>query len=507
MATLGLTDTGFVPALIPDIRDGIEADLRTTFYRSLPLGDQTLLGHLVGIIAEQTGLLWELGEANYSAIDPDQATGTALDVICALTGTLRQQPTSSVAVETCCGNDGTVVAGGSGVATASTSQLFTSENSAVISLLDSWVAATPYAVGDRVTNATQCFQCTIAGTSAGSGGPSITAFGTQTDNTVTWAWIGQGTAAVDVTMTSSNTGPITAVAGDLSAIQSPTFGWNTAVNLLDAVEGLALQSDQSLRLTREAELQGAGGTTADALRAALLKLSGVISATIFVNITDTTDGNGLPPHSFETLVLGGDAQDIVNTIAANLPMGIATYGGMSGTYTDSEGNVDTIYYSVPADILIFIAAYVNYVAVNYPSDGDTEVQTAILTWGSTFITDEDVDPSAVGAQAFQVPGVKGVPQVLVYNDVIGTPVAWAGTTSYSSTVGSRSVVTNDGGRCYICVTGGTSAGSGGPTGVGTAITDGSVTWYFLGNVYNISTRQLAVFDSTRTSIRSTAVSP
>lgn len=40
-------------------------------------------------------------------------------------------------------------------------------------------------------------------------------------------------------------------------------------------------------------------------------------------------------------------------------------------------------------------------------------------------------------------------------------------------------VTNDGGKLYRCTTGGTAAGSGGPTGTGTGITDGSVTWGYI----------------------------
>lgn len=49
--------------------------------------------------------------------------------------------------------------------------------------------------------------------------------------------------------------------------------------------------------------------------------------------------------------------------------------------------------------------------------------------------------------------------------------AWQATTAY--TAGQK--VTN-GANQYKCVTGGTSAGSGGPTGTGTGITDGTVTW-------------------------------
>lgn len=48
---------------------------------------------------------------------------------------------------------------------------------------------------------------------------------------------------------------------------------------------------------------------------------------------------------------------------------------------------------------------------------------------------------------------------------------WAGTTAYVA-----GDYRSNGANIYKCVTGGTSAGSGGPTGTGTGITDGGVTW-------------------------------
>jgi len=56
--------------------------------------------------------------------------------------------------------------------------------------------------------------------------------------------------------------------------------------------------------------------------------------------------------------------------------------------------------------------------------------------------------------------------------------AWQATVSY--TIGD--IVENDSGKLYYCVSGGTSAGSGGPTGTGSGIVDGTVTWDYIGVV-------------------------
>jgi len=58
---------------------------------------------------------------------------------------------------------------------------------------------------------------------------------------------------------------------------------------------------------------------------------------------------------------------------------------------------------------------------------------------------------------------------------ITTFTAWAGSTAY--TVGKART---NGGNIYVCTVAGTSAASGGPTGTGTSITDGSVTWKYHG---------------------------
>jgi hypothetical protein len=41
-------------------------------------------------------------------------------------------------------------------------------------------------------------------------------------------------------------------------------------------------------------------------------------------------------------------------------------------------------------------------------------------------------------------------------------------------------VVNDSGKVYVCTTAGTSAGSGGPTGTGSGISDGSCVWSYVG---------------------------
>lgn len=65
-----------------------------------------------------------------------------------------------------------------------------------------WIASNVTAVGQYCTNGGNTYKCTVAGTTAASGGPTGTG-GTITDGTVTWAYQGAGTL-FDVTMGNCN---------------------------------------------------------------------------------------------------------------------------------------------------------------------------------------------------------------------------------------------------------------------------------------------------------------
>lgn len=58
-----------------------------------------------------------------------------------------------------------------------------------------WASATAYALADRVVHVGNVYTCTVAGTSANSGGPTGT--GDEiTDGTVTWSYLGPNTGSV-----------------------------------------------------------------------------------------------------------------------------------------------------------------------------------------------------------------------------------------------------------------------------------------------------------------------
>jgi hypothetical protein len=147
-----------------------------------------------------------------------------------------------------------------------------------------------------VTNANRIYELITAGTSAGSGGPTTTA-ADITDNTAHWRYVGEGTAYAQVAAESVDTGPKVAASGTLTVIETPVARWESAINLLDAVNGRDVESDSALRLRREAEIHAQGNAVAEAIRADVLRVTDVTSVTVFANDTDVTDADGVPPHS------------------------------------------------------------------------------------------------------------------------------------------------------------------------------------------------------------------
>ena len=125
-------------------------------------------------------------------------------------------------------------------------------------------------------------------------------------------------------------GPILALAGTLTTIETPIDGWSTVTNANNGTPGRAVESDSELRIRRAQSLQVGGAGTVEAIRSRLLEQVDDVSAvTIIENRTDAVDIDGRPAHSFEAVVSGGIDQDIANMLWLVKPAGIETHGGVT----------------------------------------------------------------------------------------------------------------------------------------------------------------------------------
>ncbi len=344
--SFGLTVDGFAQMTLDDLKTDIENALKAEFGDSIDLTPQSPFGILTGVMAERFADLWALGGALDAAFTPDGATGTFLDNLCGITGTMRLPATYSTVTVTVSGTPGTVLAAGKVVSVAT--------------------------IGTRFV---------LAGGTIGGGG------------------------TVDLLATAEQTGPKIAAAGTLTVIATPVAGWASVTNALDATPGTNIETDAALRIRREVAIRASGLASLDSIRAAVLAVTGVTACSVFENTTEITDTDGLAPHSIEALVQGGDDTAVLEALFASVAAGIATNGTSTAQVADSEGGLHWMAFSRPSEEDVWVIVNATIDTSLYPSDGDAQVKQAIIDWGDQQKAGKDVVAAGVSAQVFKIPGV------------------------------------------------------------------------------------------------------
>jgi len=115
---------------------------------------------------------------------------------------------------------------------------------------------------------------------------------------------------------------------------------------------------------------------------------------------------GRPPKSFEVVVEGGTNEDIATQIWLTKPAGIETFGNTNFTITDSQGDPQTIFFSRPTPIYIWVqVALTLYTEEDFPPNGIQLEAQNILSYGNSLGVGIDVLFQRVLAQIFSVTGV------------------------------------------------------------------------------------------------------
>lgn len=390
MSSYGVLSTGFSKKSRQDIIDEVVASLQADISPNLNTEATSILGQLIGVLADQISQDWDILEEVYLSQYPDSASAASLDGVGAITGATRLPATVSTVILSATGDDATSLPLGR-QARVPNGGTFETTAGATISLAAAWATGTAYSVGDIVRNDSpeNIYVCAIAGTSAGAGGP--TGEGTAiVDNTVTWRFVGDGEGYATVAAEATETGATVGLAYQVTEIVTAVSGWAGVSNLADAAAGTAIETDAAFRVRRENLLTVSGKGTVDTIRAKLLLVSGIVEALVFENPTDVTDGNGVPPHAIECVVLGGSDADVAEAIFLDKPAGIATYGSdIVEVVVDSQGTSHTVNASRADPVEMFLDITV-VADGNYPADGDTQVAAALKALGDTLTIGDDV---------------------------------------------------------------------------------------------------------------------
>jgi parallel beta-helix repeat protein len=318
-----------------------------------------------------------------------------------------------------------------------------------------WAASTAYVAGAvRVNDSGKTYRATTSGTSAASGGPTGTGT-TITDGTVTWTYVGVAEPAQINIESSLNVLVEGNSLTNVRIIADATSGNYAGLTVTDNVLTFLHAATTAFPAISVGKARIHWGHTVKDNRAFSLVTQPTGNVAIRVA---SDDANSSPQY----LVEGNDVRGFETDIALVL-------GGSNAGQGARVMVRDNKFQASPVISTTFSGTYTGTVRWEGNRNGSwlpypLAVPTGVGKWerGQQI---EDDDPAAGGNIGWvcTTAGWTGI-------------TAWAASTAY--TVGD--LRTNDSGKVYACTTAGTSAASGGPTGTGTAISDGTVTWRYVG---------------------------
>lgn len=417
MADYGLTPEGFKQKRLADIIQSMGSRIADQLGVQISTEANSVFGQLIGVFSYEIADLWEQAAQVYGAMYPHTASGVSLDNSAALAGITPIAAEKTTVVCTCYGTDGTQIPYGSQIASGSNNNIVfqCTDANATISAL----SACDVGVTLTEVNA-ETYTVTIDGTPH-----SYTADGTETITQVLTAigsTITEVTASVEndvleiteanqentfsiaitnnlvfdrigspVTFECLETGAITPAVGDLTDIITTYAGWDSVSNNVSANTGRLAESDTALRQRWNASLYTRSVGMTDSIASALMALNGVTSAYVYENDSDSTDGDGRPPHSIEAVVNGGETDEIGLTIWQKKAAGIDTYGSQSVSINDSQGFPHTINFNRP----LVVPIYLNITVTEYPEESlspnaQAMITEAVLNYGNTLTVGNDV---------------------------------------------------------------------------------------------------------------------
>ena len=366
MAEYGVTDKGFNIKRLDTIMEEIHTDLTEAFGFDTRLTKPSFLDTLITTFSYQISDLWETAQDNYYAKYPATATGVSLDNAVQYGGIRRAANKRTSYRLHCTGDDGTYVREEAIVATNTSLEVRLKNADEFEITRDAFnrvsikVASAEVGVYSATINGSQYSfsspdgveEDIITGLAKAitDDGYTITAKNntlTIEDKTISRSNVlilsdNLTTSSVTViaTFLTEEYGKITLPYGIVTKMVNNVTGFTAVTNLLEPTYGRKQENDIELRQSYIAKSALRSNTMIESIVGELLNnIENVESASGYENDTDYVDSRGLPPHSIEIIVEGGDNSEIAQAILRRKAGGIQTYGsievGVPGVYGDT----------------------------------------------------------------------------------------------------------------------------------------------------------------------------
>lgn len=450
-----VTPTGLNRKTLQDLRVEFENKFKQVFGVTFETAVDSPNGLLISQLALSYNDLWELAQEIYSSLDPNQAVGAALDARAAFNGVSRKpaRPCTVDAVLYTSGDSATIPAGS--LATRQRGNLnFSLDEAVTISrascdellIVDNGSANNTeyvfhFTFGDvTLNNSTSASNIAVLATAIHNAGgySEITTRGivvrSMDDSPVGIT----GSMPSDFIVLAGKKGSFTAVdeglqtceIGELDTIAVGVSGWNSVYNYVAGEPGEDMESDESLRVRREAAAKVRKSKATDpATEAALLDVPGVTTARVISNRGFDTNADGVPGKSFTSLVVGGTDADVARCIYENQPSGIQSWGNTTVNVTDSHGFEQQISFSRPTPKYLWVKFHYRvYDEEVFP--GEDAIKKAMVEWAEKQYTmGKDVIPTRIPGGIYEL--VAGVGVAMAYVALTDSPDTVPSSDDYS----------------------------------------------------------------------------
>lgn len=194
-------------------------------------------------------------------------------------------------------------------------------------------------------------------------------------------------------------GAVSALAGDISQIETPTYGWVSVTNEVAAVLGNAQETDAQLRERQTISTANPSQTMLDGTKGAIAALKNVSRYAVYendTNVSSVTDDNpyGLPAHSVTCVVEGGTDEDVAEAIFLHKGIGCYTNGDVEVQYTDQNDYINRVRFFRPVYKDIFVKVVIKKYT-GYISTMTVKVREAVYNYLAALTIGSDVSASVL----------------------------------------------------------------------------------------------------------------
>lgn len=388
MSDFGLNEYGLQIPSYEDWRDLYFDKARTTYGTDLNIGNSSLSGQFLSIFAYQDILMWEALQAVYNSQTYDGAEGIYLDEILSRRGVFRKSAapgtgfayiqTDKNAAWTYLINTGTYFSAANGinyqVATESSLRDRVAAYRLTLSELQSAGPNITFTINDvesgvartlTLATTTSTALASLATFISGSVSPKETSKVFVTNNTLYVGFV-QGSLADPVGLDSPTRffasaslgtkwslipvvstlkGVYNVNVGEITGLTpTPSAGYLSVGNFSEFYSGRKVETDAEYRVRFNDTVDEAVAATRPAIYKAISDLDGVQRVRIYDNPTPR-DTPQAPKFTFNTVVLGGNAAQIAQTLYEKKPINTLTSGTLSYTITIEDGSTEIIHFT------------------------------------------------------------------------------------------------------------------------------------------------------------------